>query len=140
MMTAMPKLSRISLKDVEFMPPTLAPGVLYVSTRFKTAAHLCACGCGTKVVTSLKPGGWLLTRTRGEVPSLEPSVGNFNLPCQSHYFIRAGKIAWAPPWTPQQIAMGRSKDHELREAHFAEHQSNWWRSLSNWIKSMLHLD
>ena len=137
---AMPKISSIKLKDVEFMPATLEPGVLYVSTRFKTAAHLCACGCGTKVVTSLKPGGWSLTRTRGGVASLEPSVGNFNLPCQSHYWIRGGKITWDRPWTPEQIATGRSHDHALREAHFAQHQFNWWRRLSRWIKSMLHFD
>ena len=32
------------------------------------------------------------------------SIGNFNLPCQSYYWIRADKIVWARPWTREQIA------------------------------------
>ncbi|MCE5190332.1 MAG: hypothetical protein LLG08_00895 [Actinomycetia bacterium] len=47
------------------MPQTLEPGRLYISKRFRTAAHLCACGCGGRVVTPLKPAKWQLTEVGG---------------------------------------------------------------------------
>ena len=138
-MTAMTTLSSIIVQDVELMPAALAPGVLYVSARFRTAAHLCACGCGTKVVTPLKAGGWSLTKTRDGMVSLDPSIGNFNLPCQSHYWIRAGNIVWARPWTQEQIVAGRAHDHALRQAHLAQHQLHWLRRVGRWIKSVLSI-
>ena len=136
----MSKINSISIQEVEFMPATLEPGVLYVSGRFKTAAHLCGCGCGTKVMTPLKPGGWTLTKSRGGAVSLHPSIGNFNLPCQSHYWIRDNKIVWARPWTPAQIAAGREEDHAARQAHFDQQPMNWWRRIVRRIKAMLPFD
>ena len=87
------KAESLRLENVEFVPATLEPGVLYVSVRFGTAIHLCACGCDTHTVTRLKPhweDGWTLT----EGPTLRPSVGNQNLPCKSHYYITNGLIEW----------------------------------------------
>jgi hypothetical protein len=48
---------------VEFIPDELKEGTIYVSIRFATAAHLCCCGCGNKVVTPLRPTDWTLART-----------------------------------------------------------------------------
>lgn len=76
---------------VEFIPSTLQTGVLYISRKYKTASHLCCCGCGNKVVTPLNPSGWQLTEKRGIV-SLYPSIGNWSLSCQSHYWIRSNRI------------------------------------------------
>lgn len=39
---------------VEYIPRELEVGVLYISKKFKTATHLCCCGCGTKIVTPLR--------------------------------------------------------------------------------------
>ena len=36
---------------VQFIPEELQEGTVYVSIRFATVSHLCACGCKTKVVT-----------------------------------------------------------------------------------------
>ena len=87
-------------------------------------------------MTPLKPGGWALTKTRGGVVSLDPSIGSFNLPCQSHYWIRAGNIVWARPWTQEQITAGRAQDHALRQAHFDQHQVNWWLRVARWLKDL----
>lgn len=45
----------IRLERVHFMPTALEPRVLYVSEEFGAAAHLCACGCGSKIRTPLGP-------------------------------------------------------------------------------------
>ena len=46
---------------VEAIPEELEPGFLYVSIRFRTAQHLCACGCGSRIVTPIKPAKYSLT-------------------------------------------------------------------------------
>src|SRR5689334_4064133 len=104
---------RFRLERVHYMPKTLEPGVLYVAEEFSTAAHLCACGCGAKVRTPLGPTEWAVTETpRG--PSLSPSVGSWQLPCRSHYWISQGEIRWAAQWTPEQIAAGRRSEEARR--------------------------
>ncbi|RYE59877.1 MAG: hypothetical protein EOO82_03930, partial [Oxalobacteraceae bacterium] len=97
---------RIKLERVRAMPPRLQPNVLYVSEEFETAAHLCACGCGSKIRTPLGPTEWRLT-DHPEGPSLTPSVGNWQLPCKAHYWIDRGRIEWSTQWTPEQITAGR---------------------------------
>ena len=74
---------RFRLERVHYMPKELEIGVLYVSEEFKTAAHLCACGCRAKVRTQLGPTEWKVKDdTKG--PSLWPSVGNWQRGCRSH--------------------------------------------------------
>ncbi len=45
---------------VEFIPERLTERTLYVSVAYASAAHLCFCGCGNKVVTPIHPAGWEL--------------------------------------------------------------------------------
>jgi hypothetical protein len=61
----------------------------------RNAGHLCACGCGNKVVTPLDPAEWSF-RDRSGLPTLFPSIGNWQLPCRSHYLITDGRIDLAP--------------------------------------------
>jgi hypothetical protein len=112
----------------------LEPGVLYVSEEFKTAAHLCACGCGSKVRTPLGPTEWALEETRGG-PTLWPSIGNWQKPCRSHYCIVAGHIEWAGDWSEAQVLEGRHREGLRRKEYFdalyrqraAERRSVWQR-------------
>lgn len=78
-------------KFVDFIPDTLKEGVLYISLNYCTAVHKCACGCGHEVVTPISPNGWSIT-LYGKDVSLHPSIGNYNLVCQSHYWIIHNKI------------------------------------------------
>jgi hypothetical protein len=79
-----------------FIPRLLEEGLLYISLNYKTAVHLCACGCGQEVVTPLDPDyGWMLRRNEDQV-SLVPSIGNYQVPCRTHYFITNNKIVWCP--------------------------------------------
>lgn len=80
-------------RDVEFIPDSLEPGVVYIAQQYEVAAHLCACGCGEETITPIMERQWSLARQAGEV-SLSPSIGNFNIACKSHYFITRNRIVW----------------------------------------------
>ena len=95
-------------KFVETIPPTLDPHVIYISIRYRTAKHLCPCGCGHEVVTPIRPNKWDITYD-GVSVSLHPSVGNWSLECKSHYWIRDNQILWSDVWNQKQIELGRAK-------------------------------
>jgi hypothetical protein len=90
-------MKKFTHQFVEFMPEPLAPEIIYISTRFSLVSHLCACGCGEEVVTPLSPTDWHLIFD-GEAVSLFPSIGNWRLKCQSHYWITRNMVHWAPKW------------------------------------------
>jgi hypothetical protein len=50
----------------------------------------------------------------GETVSLDPSVGNWSLPCRSHYWIRRGAVRWAPAWTDEEIEENREGDRAAK--------------------------
>jgi Family of unknown function (DUF6527) len=104
------KLSTIRPEFVEFIPRELEQGVLYISERYQTASHLCACGCGEKVVTPLSPADWRLHRDQEGLVTLHPSIGNWNHPCRSHYWIRKNWVQWAGTMTAGQIERVKAKD------------------------------
>lgn len=90
-------MKTIKFKFVEFVPPNLENGVLYISIEYRTAVHKCACGCGNKVVTPIIPKGWRLTYD-GRSVSLYPSIGNWSFNCRSHYFITNNRIRFVKDW------------------------------------------
>ncbi len=102
---------------VEFIPDTLAEGVLYVSIPYATATHKCCCGCGTEVVTPLSPTDWEVSFD-GKSVSLYPSIGNWNFPCRSHYWIKKGRVRWAESWSKKQIKAGREWDAARKAEYF----------------------
>lgn len=67
-------------------------GYLYISHKYGIAVHCCACGCGEEVVTPLSLEGWSL-HFNGRF-SLTPSIGNFQFPCRSHYYITNEEVCW----------------------------------------------
>lgn len=121
------------------MPKKLRSGVLYVSVEFSTAAHLCACGCGEKVRTPLGPTEWTFTDSR-EGPTLHPSIGNWQQPCRSHYWIRKGKIVWAEKWTKEKIKTGRRGEKFRRQAYYEYmygKNGGFFTKLGRWILRLL---
>ena len=99
------------------MPGKLDPGVLYVSEQLGAAAHLCACGCGSRVRTPIGPTDWSVKETDNG-PTLWPSVGSWQQACKSHYLITRGEIVWAPQWTDEQIANGRLREEERAREYY----------------------
>lgn len=131
------KASALTPKFVDRIPKTLEDGVLYVSEKFSTSAHNCCCGCQNKVVLPLKPGQWSLTKRNGKV-SLTPSVGNWSLACQSHYWVEDNVVRWSTKFTEDQILANRARDKKAREAAYAdrrEQERTIWGRVWDWIKS-----
>lgn len=137
---------------VDHIPERLEEGMLYVSIPFATVVHQCCCGCGSEVVTPLSPTDWSLTFD-GQSVSLAPSIGNWNFPCQSHYWVVRGRVRWAERWTPGQIQAGRERDRFQKPRYFddldqpgsdasaeetsaapAEHAWSWIERVKGWLR------
>ena len=71
---------------VDSIPATLQDGVVYVCPKHNIVSHLCACGCGHRIDTSIDPDEWKFSYD-GKGICLFPSIGNWDIPCRSHYFI-----------------------------------------------------
>lgn len=133
----------LETKFVEFVPSVLAEGTLYISMEYGTVVHQCACGCGNKVVTPLTPTDWRITYN-GETVSLNPSVGSWNLPCKSHYWIEENEVIWAELWSNEQIEAGRSAEKLAKVNHYAESavqetpveekQPSLWTRIKSWFQ------
>lgn len=122
---------------VETVPRDLEEGRLYVSTRFRTASHLCACGCGSTVITPIKPAKWRLTYD-GETVSLYPSIGRWQLPCKSHYWVHRNKVEWSRAFDDEEIQAVQLKDAADLRGYYerratvttnADVATPWWRRL-----------
>jgi hypothetical protein len=130
-------VNSIVLERVKYVPRDLSPGTLYVSEEYAVAAHLCACGCGDKVVTPLGPAEWTFSERNGR-PTLRPSIGNWQLPCRSHYLITGGLIQWAGQWSDAQVAAGRHAEDQRRQAHYAslDRERRFWPRLWKWVRKL----
>ena len=137
---------------VEYIPNDLKEGTIYVSISFATVVHKCCCGCGNEVVAPLSPTDWQLIFD-GQSISLNPSIGNWNFPCQSHYWIKRNRIQWARRWSREEIRAGRAYDSLAKERYFdctktptvhdaiagvgepgeSKLKGNFWRKLKKWL-------
>jgi len=108
---------------VEYIPSELREGTVYVSIPFATVVHKCCCGCGREVVTPLSPTDWELTFD-GRSISLYPSIGNWDYPCRSHYWIKYDIVEWAPPWSQEEIEAGRAADALAKARYFQRKRPN----------------
>lgn len=130
---------------VEYIPESLNRDTLYVSMVYATATHLCCCGCGEEIVTALSPTDWKLTFD-GETISLHPSIGNWGLPCRSHYWIRRSRVEWSGDMSNAAIQAGRQRDRakkgiseQLEEVgpRSNERTSSVWARVANYLRKLL---
>ena len=119
---------RLRHEFVGHIPEQLDDGVLYVSIRFGTVVHRCACGCGEEVVTPLGPAEWRLTYD-GRTVSLAPSIGNWSFPCRSHYWIDEGVVRWARDFSGSDVSLVRQKARTRREGYYATERAELIREL-----------
>jgi len=110
-------IAKIKLLQVKYLPGELETGILYVSKRYGVAGHLCPCGCENKIITPIDSTGWQLNIKKGK-PTLYPSIGNWQLPCKSHYWIIEGDIEWSYQWTKEKILAGRNAEEMLTKLHY----------------------
>ena len=107
-----------SHKFVKAFPDKLDEGILYVSVEFGTAAHRCFCGCHSEVYTRFSPHDWSM-QFNGETISINPSIGNWSFPCQSHYVLDGGYVHWADRWSRERVELGRLLDRKRKERHYS---------------------
>lgn len=146
------RFRRLEHRFCKHIPESLEPGVLYVSMEYATAVHSCCCGCGEEIVTPFTPTDWKMTFD-GRSISLWPSVGNWTLPCRSHYVVREGTVIQARSWTDEEIATERRRDQAAKARYFgtkaktepceersadtreASSGHSWWRRAWNWVSN-----
>lgn len=88
------KTKQYKIEFVDKIPKDLKDGILYVCIECKVIVHKCACGCGEKTVTPIdRKHGWIM-QYDGQTITLRPSIGNFSMPCKSHYYITESKVQW----------------------------------------------
>lgn len=86
-----------------YVPPRkeMERGKIYISKEYHSSSHLCPCGCDKLVVLPLEHTAgsvisrWEMTEEQDGTVSFEPSIGNYQYECQSHYHIKHNKIIWA---------------------------------------------
>ena len=104
-------------RSVEIIPDAVEDEVLYISLKYCTAIHKCACGCGNEVVTPISPMDWKLIFD-GKTVSLSPSIGNWSFNCQSHYWIKRNEIVYAREWDKEEIQFGRINDKKRKAKYY----------------------
>ena len=108
---------RFEHEFVDYIPETLLQNRIYISIRFGTLVHLCACGCGEEVVTPLGPAEWAMEYD-GRSVSLKPSVGNWGFACRSHYWISKNRVHWAPNYSDVEVERIRRANSARRGRYF----------------------
>jgi hypothetical protein len=115
------KCTRLETRFVSHIPEQLEEGVWYVSLDYAVAAHRCCCGCGAEIVTPFTPKGWKITFD-GESLSLWPSVGNWTLPCRSHYVIKNNRVIEIPERFGKQTQSTYREDRDFERLFFPEEE------------------
>lgn len=136
-------MEKIKLLKVHYLPKELDEGFLYVSEEFGIAGHLCPCGCKNKIITPLGQTEWSFDEV-DDKPTLYPSIGNWELPCKTHYWIRDGKIDWSYQWSEEQIKAGSQLEEDKRILYFDQpkvlverRKQNIFKRFINWVKEYL---
>lgn len=112
-------MKKLTHEFVESIPEKIEEGRVYISIKYETVIHKCACGCGNEVVTPLSPTDWCMMFD-GESVSLDPSIGNWSFPCRSHYWIRKNEVRWSYKFSEQEIKSVRRRDAKDKAISYAK--------------------
>jgi len=88
----MKTLKKITVRPVvvEYIPDpeNMVQDEIYISVKYKTAVHLCLCGCGNLSVTHfMDDSGWRVILRANTGLTITPSILNTNCPNRYHYII-----------------------------------------------------
>lgn len=81
----------LNFEKVYYMPniKDMKENVIYISDEFKVSGHKCMCGCGSLTIMPLGNNEWNYEIKNNKL-TMWPSVGNYQMPCKSHYIIQNG--------------------------------------------------
>ena len=86
------KKVKVTVEYVDTVPDHMIQDIIYVSYKYKSAMHLCLCGCHHKAVTPFNAkfgSNWTITIVDDKV-TFTPSILNTNCPNNCHYVITDG--------------------------------------------------
>ncbi len=110
------RLRSVIPEFVEYIPSDgkdLVPGVVYISMKHRTVVLRCPCGCGQLSEFVLDPIRFRMMYD-GKSVTFDPSIGNSNLKCRSHFWIRNNQILWCSPM--QRWATRQAQEREAAQA------------------------
>lgn len=136
-------MTSVTPEFVEYIPAdgkNLVPGVVYISMKHRMVVHRCACGCGQLSEFMLDPIRFRMAYD-GESVSFHPSIGNSNLRCRSHYWIRRNRIEWHAPMDDRTIDRAAAREFaravEKRHAGWDDRRARiegFWRRLARRLR------
>ena len=137
------RLKSITPKFVEYIPADgkeLVPGIVYISMKHKTVVHRCPCGCGELSEFMLDPIRFRIEYD-GRSVTFDPSIGNSNLQCRSHYWIRQNQIRWCAPMQDWETAQAQKweftralEERKTDKINTKPSMGNLWTSFMKWRK------
>lgn len=137
------RLNSVIPKFVEYIPAEgadLVPGIVYISMKHKTVVHRCPCGCGGLSEFVLDPIRFRIEYD-GRGVTFIPSIGNSNLQCRSHYWIRENQICWCPPMEDRETKQAQRRElaravmaHRTNEINRMTSMGDLWKSFLKWWK------
>ncbi len=122
-------LRTFELQVVQRVPAQLKAGTLYVCFDCNVVVHLCACGCGNKVVLPIDPDFWSVWYD-GESVSLKPSIGNYQFPCKSHYWIKRNRVEWVDEGLSKDVHLGKKTKGRNRRKSVITFLKRFWLEVS----------
>lgn len=66
----------------------------------------------------MSPAEWSIRRS-GNTVSLRPSIGNWDYPCRSHYWITNNQVEWDGPMSKKQTAIVKERDRIDKQRYIA---------------------
>lgn len=137
------RMTSVTPEFVEYIPSDgedLLPGVVYISMPHGTVVHRCPCGCGQLSEFTLDPIRFRIEYDGNSV-TFFPSIGNSNLECRSHYWIRENRIEWCPPmdaWTTKRAQRrelsAALKEHSAAKSTMKTRIERWLTEFAKWRK------
>jgi hypothetical protein len=117
-------------------PANLEPDAVYVNEDFELASLLCPCGCAHKI-TLLYPDGHTVDNDGGYA-TVSPSIGVWDAPCRSHFYITRGHVDWCPSWSDEriQVSMAAQRQRHLDTSPPAI-ERRWYLRAWDWVISFL---
>ena len=116
-------------QSVEKTPTLLQSEVVYINEEFEIATLLCPCGCNHKIVL-LCPDGHLVINDGG-FATVKPSIGVWDAPCRSHFFLNSGTVDWCNSWSEERI---KSSMRMQRDRHVeAQPILTWYQVFKRWL-------
>ena len=122
------------VERVHRLPEALAENVVYVSDEYELAALKCACGCGHRI-SLLLGDGHKVDEFEG-LADISPSIGVWDSPCKSHFWVRNGKVLWAEEFSDAEI--GATMARQLgRHLESAARRRPWYTRVMAWLVNLI---